>query len=206
VNCGTRLDGGIPALLDLYRIDQVSTRRADRITSDEEERQRQGYEVITTLRFAEQNGHRRFTPVAFSEAGDKLLSASYGPAATVWRINLGWRRRKNKSIFGFNIDVASGLERAWLTGVRDGGFRLPDRAQPLLSEFSTQPDFAYDDTKALIYVDGPHHQQKATKTMDENRRRALRDAGYKVVVFTEDQSGWPAIFGKYPFIFGRGAA
>ena len=410
VNCGTRLNGGIPALLDLYRIDQVSTRRADRITSDEEERQRQGYEVITTLRFAEQNGHRRFTPVAFSEAGDKLLSASYGPAATVWRINLGWRRRKNKSIFGFNIDVASGdwsrdeqapddsmddaptaktvqriipfvedrrnvlvirpavnldadeitiltyalkrgiegvfqleeselaaeplpdrenrnaillyeaaeggagvlsrivsdpeamrrvavraleichwrsksgswtgfddldntdtdceagcyrcllsysnqpdheridrqsravldlicrltraaadagsaegadagdafnslliqcgsgLERAWLTGVRDGGYRLPDRAQPLLSEFSTQPDFAYDDTKALIYVDGPHHQQKATKTMDENRRRALRDAGYRVVVFTEDQSGWPAIFGKYPFIFGRGAA
>ena len=26
----------------------------------------------------------------------------------IWRINLGWRRRKNKSIFGFNIDVASG--------------------------------------------------------------------------------------------------
>jgi hypothetical protein len=100
----------------------------------------------------------------------------------------------------------SGLERAWLTGLRDGGYRLPDRAQPLLSEFSTQPDFAYDDTKALIYVDGPHHQQKATKTMDENRRRALRDAGYKVVVFTEDLTGWPAIFGKYPFIFGRGAA
>jgi len=41
----------------------VSTRRADRITSDEEDRQRQGYEVITTLRFAEQNGHRRCTPV-----------------------------------------------------------------------------------------------------------------------------------------------
>jgi hypothetical protein len=28
----------------------------------------------------------------------------------------------------------------------------------------------------------------------------------KVVVFTEDQSGWPAILAKYPFIFGRGAA
>jgi hypothetical protein len=100
----------------------------------------------------------------------------------------------------------SGLERAWLTCLRDGGYKLPDRAQLLLSEFSTQPDFAYDDTKALVYVDGPHHQQKAIKAMDENRRRALRDAGYKVVVFTEDQSGWPAILAKYPFIFGRGAA
>ena len=108
VNCDARLDGDLRSLLDLYRIDQVSTRRADRITSDEEERQRQGYEVITTLRFAEQGGRRRFTPVTFTEGGECLLSASYGPAATVWRINLGWRRRKNKSIFGFNIDVASG--------------------------------------------------------------------------------------------------
>ena len=108
VNCDARLDGDLRSLFDLYRIDQVSTRRADRITSDEEERQRQGYEVITTLRYAEQAGRRRFMPVVFADDGEQLLAASYGPAATVWRINLGWRRRKNKSIFGFNIDVASG--------------------------------------------------------------------------------------------------
>jgi hypothetical protein len=108
VNCGNRLDGGMPLFLDLHRIDQVSTRRVDRITSDEEERQRQGYEVVTTLRFADSEGQRRSTPVDFFEGGEVLLRASYGPAATVWRINLGWRRRKNKSIFGFNIDVASG--------------------------------------------------------------------------------------------------
>jgi hypothetical protein len=41
------------------RIAQVASRRATRITSDEEERQRQGYEMITTLRFAAENGKPR---------------------------------------------------------------------------------------------------------------------------------------------------
>ena len=99
----------------------------------------------------------------------------------------------------------SGLECAWLTAVRDGGFSLPDRAQPLLAEFTTRPDFAYDETKALIYIDGPHHQQDATKPLDDSKRKALRDSGYKIVVFTEDKSGWPTILTKYPFIFGQGS-
>ena len=410
VNCDARLDGDMRLLMDLYRIDQVSTRRADRITSDEEERQRLGYEVITTLRYSEEDGQRRFTPVSFAESNEPLLDASYGPAATVWRINLGWRRRKNKSIFGFNIDVASGewsrdeqapeeemddapdarsvqriipfvedrrnvlvlrpavrlddnqittltyalkrgiesvfqleeselaatplpdgnhrnatllyeaaeggagvlsriatdphairrvavralefchwrsrsgswsdaadlentdvqceagcyrcllsyanqpdheridrrndivlallcrltradsemgsahgagakdafeallrqcgsgLERKWLEVVRAEGFRLPDRAQPLLTEFSTQPDFAYEQTKALVYVDGPHHRNVAIKTVDDAKRHALRDAGYKIVVFTEDATSWPAKFGEFPFVFGKGSA
>jgi len=76
----------------------------------------------------------------------------------------------------------------------------------LLSEFSTQPDFAYDQTKALIYVDGPHHRNLATKTVDDSKRQALRDAGYKIVVFTEDKFGWPAIFARFPFVFGKGMA
>ncbi len=50
VSCGERLDGG-RSILNLYRIEQVSTQRANRITSDEEERQRLGYEMITTLRY-----------------------------------------------------------------------------------------------------------------------------------------------------------
>ena len=57
VSCDARLDGG-RAILNLYRIEQVSTQRANRITSDEEERQRQGYEMVTTLRYSEENGRR----------------------------------------------------------------------------------------------------------------------------------------------------
>lgn len=107
VNCGHKLDGG-RRIANLYRIEQVATRRAMRITSDEEERQRQGYEMITTLRFAEENGAPRCEATAFIEGGEALLELHYGPAATVWRINLGWRRRQEKSIYGFSVDINTG--------------------------------------------------------------------------------------------------
>ena len=93
---------------NLYRIEQVSTRRATRITSDEEERQRQGYEMITTLRFSEENGRPRVEETAVEEKGDTLLELRYGPASTLWRINLGWRRRKEKTIYGFSVDANTG--------------------------------------------------------------------------------------------------
>ncbi len=108
VNCVAPLGGG-RNLMKLYRIEQVSTRRATRITSDEEERQRQGYETVTTFRYAEENGRPRFASLNISEGEELLLELRYGPAATLWRINLGWRRRKEKSIFGFNVDATSGV-------------------------------------------------------------------------------------------------
>lgn len=76
----------------------------------------------------------------------------------------------------------------------------------MLDEFSTQPDFRYTGTKALIYVDGPHHRNAATKTVDDTKRQRLRDAGYKVIVFAEVAASWPAIFSKFPFVFGKGTA
>jgi superfamily II DNA/RNA helicase/very-short-patch-repair endonuclease len=106
-NCGAAVEEGVH-IPNLYRIEQVSTRRVTRITSDEEERQRQGYEMITSLRFAEENGRSRSRTVVFSEEGEELLEATYGPAATIWRMNLGWRRRKEKTVYGFSIDINTG--------------------------------------------------------------------------------------------------
>ena len=37
-----------------------------------------------------------------------LLNLQYAPTATVWRMNLGWRRRKDEEIYGFKIDPVSG--------------------------------------------------------------------------------------------------
>ncbi len=106
-SCDARLTDG-RVISNLYRIEQVATRRATRITSDEEERQRQGYEMITTLRFAEESGKPCVEVVALKEQGERLLELKYGPAATIWRINLGWRRREQKSIYGFSVDANTG--------------------------------------------------------------------------------------------------
>ena len=409
VSCDHRLNGGriIP---NLYRIEQVSTRRANRITSDEEERQRQGYEMITTLRFSQENGRARVEGTAVEENGETLMELLYGPAATLWRINLGWRRRKEKSVYGFSVDTNTGewskdaqaptdaeddtvregktveritpfvedtrnalvlrpavdlsettmvslqyalkrgieqefqleeaelaaeplpdkdnrttillyeaaeggagvltrlatdpgalaciarralevchyssksgewsgsddlenlvndceagcyrcllsyynqpehplidrqdgemlellcrltrssrknleheivagdsydelmnvssssLEKAWLRFIESNGYRLPDKAQPLLEIYATRPDFAYTDSQTLVYVDGPHHQTALRESADEDIDRRLADAGYTVVRFPANQSSWPEIVGRYAWVFGPGAS
>lgn len=107
VNCNANLNDGL-TIQNLYRIDQVSTRRITRITSDEEERQRQGYETKTTFRFSEENGQLRKEELMIKHAGTPLMEMKFGPAASLWRINIGWLRRDKKSIHGFNIDTDTG--------------------------------------------------------------------------------------------------
>ena len=106
-NCDELLEGG-RRIHNLYHIEQVSTQRVTRITSDEEERRRLGYEMITTLRFSEENGRARSNTVVIEENSDPLLELRYAPSTTLWRINLGWHRRKEKSIYGFSIDANTG--------------------------------------------------------------------------------------------------
>ncbi|MCP4693495.1 MAG: DEAD/DEAH box helicase [Desulfobacterales bacterium] len=106
--CRAKIEGG-PVITNLYRVENVSARRAFRITSDEEERTRQGYEMLTTVQFAEVDGAPRALSADVEVRGAPILTLKYAPAATVWRINLGWRRRKERSIYGFNIDAVSGF-------------------------------------------------------------------------------------------------
>lgn len=104
--CGAEL----PLPLErLFRLQNVSTVRRDRITSDEEERQRKGYEIISGIHFAEREGHLSVSEsMVRSGDGEDLLSLAYGDTATIWRINLGWRRRKDKAQLGFLLDVQRG--------------------------------------------------------------------------------------------------
>ena len=409
VSCDELLEGG-RTISNLYRIEQVSTRRATRITSDEEERQRQGYEMVTTLRFSEENGKPRVEVVALEENGENLLELRYGPASTLWRINLGWRRREQKSIYGFSVDANTGewtkdsqaptdaeddgvregktieritpfvedtrnvlvlqpktdlsdeamislqyalkrgieqefqleeselaaeplpdrdarttilfyeaaeggagvltrlandpsaiariarkalevchytsqsgnwtgfsdmenqddeceagcyrcllsyynqpdhpqidrrdedmldllcrltrgerkslaasssagdsfdelmnvstssLEKEWLNYLKSNGYHLPDQGQFYLEEFNTRPDFAYTDHQTLVYIDGPHHEGQAQKTLDAEITQRLEDAGFTVVRFATDQPAWDRITHEYAWVFGPGIA
>jgi superfamily II DNA/RNA helicase/very-short-patch-repair endonuclease len=403
--CGALLEGGM-ILNTLYRVENVSARRATRITSDEEDRLRQGYEMQTTLQFATEDGRFQVIKARFGDAEQALLEVQYAPSATVWRINLGWRRRKEKSIYGYNIDVMTGfwakdaqapededqvaekpvsqvqrivpyvedrrnilivrpeaaldevamvtlqyalkrgieqtfqleeaelmaeplpnrdqrnailfyesaeggagvltrlanesgamqrvaraaleimhyalpdegctpetlknleldqcekgcyrcllsyynqpdhteidrkhpqvldllcrltrskadrgtlgrdaeeqmaelqnlsgssLEQAWLDHVKAYGLRLPDRAQFVLHEFHTRPDFGYSGAQALIYIDGPHHENLHKKALDSKLTQQLENAGFLVIRFPKEQNRWPEIFARHPDIFG----
>jgi ATP-dependent helicase YprA (DUF1998 family) len=107
VQCGQRLPDPWEKL---FRLQNVSTRRRDKINSDEEERQRQGYEIRTGVRFPPRQDGRPSYFVAYveNEAGERLAKLTYGQAATLWRINFGPARRKKQSEMGFVLDTERG--------------------------------------------------------------------------------------------------
>ncbi len=111
-NCGAELDTAGLYLAHLLEMPTAGTQRRDRITSDEEERMRMGYETHTNYRFARMaDGQpRRHLATMRNAEGQPLLELAFAPAATLWRINHGWRRRSQES--GYRLDLRSGR---WLS-------------------------------------------------------------------------------------------
>lgn len=144
-NCGRALEP-TDEIREMVRLQNVTAKRADRITSDEEERQRIGYEIRTTFSFATVNGEPDFRK-AEVKLGDRLIATMrYGDAAMIWRINLGWRRRRRQHEHGFLLDVERGY---WATNrdVDDG-----DREDPLnTARVKRVVPFVQDSRNALTF-------------------------------------------------------
>ncbi|MBV8736549.1 MAG: DEAD/DEAH box helicase [Alphaproteobacteria bacterium] len=105
--CGTRLDAttmDFPQAL----FDQPTVRasRWQRISSEEEERAREGYHVDTHFHFPASNAPRDLVLVDNPEAAP-ILEARYIPQAEIWQINHGWRRSSDRN--GFVINTTSGV-------------------------------------------------------------------------------------------------
>jgi hypothetical protein len=92
----------------LLRLTSVRTVRRDRISSDEEERRRAGFELQTSYRFAQHGSRPGRIDATATDASGPLLSLVYGDSATVRRTNIGRSRRKNPDIHGYLIDVTTG--------------------------------------------------------------------------------------------------
>ncbi|MGH9388041.1 MAG: Zn-binding domain-containing protein, partial [Vicinamibacteria bacterium] len=104
--CGGPLGAPMPGL---FRLRNVSTKRREKINSDEEERQRSGYELKAGFRFAERNGDPSFRRAEIRSGEEMLGTLDYGAAATLWRINLGLRRRADPNRHGFVLDLDRGI-------------------------------------------------------------------------------------------------
>lgn len=103
--CGTLLSA---PLQPLFRMQNVTARRRDNINADEEERVRLGYELKTALRFPAHDGQPTARTATVDVAGETVLRLTYGQAATLWRINLGWARRQERNQWGFVLDTERG--------------------------------------------------------------------------------------------------
>lgn len=89
-------------------MDAVDTEAVERITANDEERQRQAFELQTTFQWARRNGKTDARTVLTRDKEGDILYLRYSAGATITRINKGLRRRKDANVFGFNLNPRSG--------------------------------------------------------------------------------------------------
>jgi Lhr-like helicase len=100
-------------LSKLYRIENVDASPRSRITANDEDRQRRGFDLRTIF---EWDKTREENLLLKSQDGP-LAALSYGPQTKLSRVNLGLRRRAHKEHTGFDIDTITGR---WLKNEAQG--------------------------------------------------------------------------------------
>lgn len=106
--CGTHITAETGRYLEsLLEMPTAGTVRRERITCDEEERLRRGFEIETYFRFAHvQNQPRRQPAEVLDPNGDTLLQLTYAPSALLWRINHRWIRQVEDT--GYRLNMKTG--------------------------------------------------------------------------------------------------
>lgn len=108
-SCGGRL--GLKTY-GLLRLQTVFTRRRERISSDEEERRRSGYELEISYRFQDHGDRPGRVDAQAASGGSALAALTYGDSAMMRIANVGRRRRKDAADRGFWLDLNEGR---WLS-------------------------------------------------------------------------------------------
>ena len=108
-HCGQPLDLADSLVQNLYRVEAVETSPAERITVQDEERERRGFDIQTTYSFqTDSAGRLSREELHVRREGRPLATFTYSPAARIWRINRGWKNRRSSAQMGFWIDPLSG--------------------------------------------------------------------------------------------------
>ncbi|MGV9533965.1 DEAD/DEAH box helicase [Streptosporangium sandarakinum] len=131
--CRAELGGSLSGLMHLQTVHTV---RRERISSDEEERRRAGFELETTYRFSDHGTRSGRLHAEVKKGGEVLADLVYGDTATVRVINRGNRGRRNSSDVGFWLDPVRGR---WLSESKaaertpeDQGLASAEEAQRVL--------------------------------------------------------------------------
>ncbi|MUN36464.1 DEAD/DEAH box helicase [Actinomadura litoris] len=119
--CDAELGGALSGMMHLQTVHTV---RRQRISSDEEERRRAGFELQTVYRFST-HGTRpgRLHAEVEGRDGARIADLVYGDAAAIRVINRGRRRRRDASDVGFWLDPIRGR---WLSETSAAGLMPED--------------------------------------------------------------------------------
>jgi hypothetical protein len=102
-----------------------------------------------------------------------------------------------------NNQAGSELERKFLRYLDEGGYRLPSRAQVLVADAGTRPDFVYDDEWLAVYVDGSPHDYPERQVRDQQQEAAMKSLGWSVKRLRYDDD-WATGLAERPDVFGGG--
>lgn len=105
--CNSPMAGEVPVQRTL-RIDNVEAAPAERITANDEERVRQGFDIQTVFSWPRRDGRVQITEGDFRCEDASVFNLQYANSAEISRINKGLKRRANQTVFGFHIDPRSG--------------------------------------------------------------------------------------------------
>jgi len=137
--CGSHLDSS--GIIDrLFRVDNVDAVPGARITANDEDRQRRGFEIRTIFQW--QGGRQQSLVVV--RGGVPLITLRYGPRTRLSRVNLGLRRRAHEESFGFDIDTLTGR---WLKNEAQGDDEGDD---PRGARRQTIVPFVEDNKNAML--------------------------------------------------------
>jgi hypothetical protein len=134
--CNTSLTAPLTGLLPLHT---VFTRQRERISSDEEERRRAGFRVVTSYRFQDHGDRPGQLDAIIRDAADEVVARlSYGDSATVRRTNLGPTRNPLMRRTGSCWTRSPASGRRKITRRESQGARMMTLSRPIAASASSR--------------------------------------------------------------------
>ena len=153
----------------LYRIENVDTEPVERITANDEDRLRQGFDLQTTFQWSARDGRIDAHNVIARDTEGDIVHLRYGPGATITRINKGLRRRREQNQYGFHINPRTGWWAKEDTGDDStGGSEDVDKtpAQRIVP-------YVQDSKNALLLQPEGHCEATTLATLQHALRRGI---------------------------------
>lgn len=144
-NCKTDLNGQTSTVYTkMFRMTDVSTFQVEKITSDEEERLREGYVITTHYKFPpDTNESKKVKATVINNAEKPIIDLTFINSTQLYKINHGFRRNDGS---GFALDISNGI---WSKNDdQDNAETIGDKVEHIHKQIS----IFVNDTKNIILL------------------------------------------------------